>query len=371
MIGQYYYGITYQMVLEADQKGYIYYLTQIITNIINAILTYVFIKLNFNIHFIKLFASSIFIIRPIILKIYIYKKYNISKNAKEDKDLIKNRWDGIGHTIAYFVHNKTDVFVLTIMSSINNVSIYSIYALVVNGLRTIISTICSPIEAAFGNIIAKKEEKVLLRRFSTYELLVDLMSVILFSTGLLLIIPFIELYTASFDINYVYKDFAILILLSEFIYCIRIPYHSIIISSGNYKQTKKGAFIEAFINIAISIVLVHILGLVGVAIGTLIAMVYRLIDYLFYLRKNILSRNITSGLKRICISLIMLFLNYFIISTIYTPVFNNYILFIINGFCILLIIGICNMAIYWILFRKDFMEILSLVRVLLKRKKRS
>ena len=33
--------------------------------------------------------------------------------AKPNNQLIAQRWDGFGHTIAYFIHSKTDVFLYT------------------------------------------------------------------------------------------------------------------------------------------------------------------------------------------------------------------------------------------------------------------
>lgn len=57
---QYFFGITYQMLLEADQKSYVYSLVQIITIIFNTISSIVLINLNYSIQFVK-FISSIFL----------------------------------------------------------------------------------------------------------------------------------------------------------------------------------------------------------------------------------------------------------------------------------------------------------------------
>ena len=77
----------------------------------------------------------------------------------------------------------------------------------------------------------------------------------------------------------------------------RIPYFRIIKAAGHFKQTQNGAFISAALNIIITIVLVFKLGLVGVAIGTLVAMLYHTCYFVWYLRKNILNRNVWHFVK--------------------------------------------------------------------------
>ena len=52
----------------------------------------------------------------------------------------------------------------------------------------------------------------------------------------------------------------------------------------------KAAWVEAITNILISIALVIKYGLVGVAIGTFISMLYRTIDFIILASKDILKR---------------------------------------------------------------------------------
>ncbi len=344
--GEYFFGITYQMLLEAGQNQYIYSITQISCVVLSTIITIILANVYPNIHLIKLIASLFFIIRPLVLRKIVYKKYQIKKLKSKDTSILNNRWDGVGHTVAYFIHNKTDILVLYLFTSLESVSIYSVYALIANGLRSIINTISNPLQATFGNIIAKKELKVLDSRFKQFELIVNMASSILFPVGAALAIPFVRLYSKDFDSNYVFPLFSLLILLAEYFYCIRLPYHIIIISAGHYRQTKRGAFIEAGINIIMSLILVKPLGLVGVAIGTLAAMIYRTIDYVLYLRKDIINRNVLYGFTRIGITTITFFAVYYLLSVInmkiddikdfiiagimYTAI-STVIVFIING----------------------------------------
>ena len=58
------------------------------------------------------------------------------------------------------------------------------------------------------------------------------------------------------------------------------------------------------LNVVISIGLVFWLGLIGVAIGTMISMTYRTIYYALYLRKNILKRRFTLFVKHILVDVV-------------------------------------------------------------------
>ena len=110
---QYYFGITYQILLQADQKIWLTSGLQILTLVINTIFTFVLIKLHCSIHLVKITTAFIFAIRPIVYSIYV-KKYKLNNKTKKDNYSISQIWDGLGHHLAYFIHTNTDIALLTI-----------------------------------------------------------------------------------------------------------------------------------------------------------------------------------------------------------------------------------------------------------------
>lgn len=104
-------------------------------------------------------------------------------------------------------------------------------------------------------------------------------------TGIL-IIPFVKLYTVGVaDANYIVPVFAVLITLAQASYSIRTPYETMVLAANHFKQTQNSAMIEVVMNVFISIILVFKFGLIGVAIGTLVAMLYRTFYFVYYLKK--------------------------------------------------------------------------------------
>lgn len=319
---QYNFSLSWKLLLNADKKVYKVSLVQIGLVFVNTVTFVLCLKIYANIHFLKFISALVFILQPIIYCIIIKKQYNIEKNVKIDEDLIKDRWQGFGINVAAFIHYNTDITILTIFTNLKIVSIYSVYSLVTCGLRQLILAISSGIAPSLGQAYHKTDKKELNNVFEHYEFIITLITFFLFSVGGLLITPFITLYTKGInDANYYQPLFGSFILVSEVIYCIREPYVSLAYSAKRFKDITKHAYIESIINITISLVLVMKFKLVGVAIGTLIAMTYRTIYHIMYLQKNILHRPFTKFLKSFSI---------FIIFTIIGIVFCNYCLPIKN-----------------------------------------
>jgi O-antigen/teichoic acid export membrane protein len=300
---QYYLGITYQVLLQADQKLYIINLVQIVALIINTILIVVLVKIGASIHIIKFLSSLVFILRPVVMFVYVNNKYKLDKYCSPDDSAIKQKWDGFGHHLAFFVHTNTDVVLLTFFTNFKVVSVYTVYFMVVTGIEKLTNIFSSSIEAAFGNMIAKGETDNLDRNFRVSELISSMIITILFTSTALLIIEFITLYTSEInDANYIRPYFAYIMVVSQAVYCLRLPYNALVLAAGHYKQTRNGAFVEVGINICVSIILVNSMGLEGVAIGTLVAMIFRTIQYASYLSKHIIKRSITVFIKRVSVN---------------------------------------------------------------------
>ncbi len=150
----------------------------------------------------------------------------------------------------------------------------------------------------FGDMIAKGEKTALQSNFRLFEFVSYTATTVLFTSTALLILPFVQIYTDGItDADYYRPLFAYVLVAAEAIYCIRLPYHAVVLAAGHFKQTKKGAYTEAIINIVLSIILVNFMGILGAAIATFVAMLYRTVQYAVYLSKNILQRDILYLLK--------------------------------------------------------------------------
>lgn len=310
---QYFFGMPDQLLLLADQKGYVQYNIKSFSLLLNVFLCYVLITLNMGIHAVKLVASITYVLRPLFLRIYVNKHYKINRRKKYSVEPLKQKWNGMAQHVAAVVLDSTDVLILTMFSSLENVSIYSVYYLVVYGIRQMIVTMMNGIQALWGELWAVHDIKKIKKTFMQTEWLLHNIVVLVFGITYLLIIPFVQIYTlGTDDVNYVNKCFSTLIVLAYASYCLRIPYHFLIKAVGHYRQTQFGYIVSAIINIIISVIAVQAYGLPGVAAGTLVATVFQTFYMFWYSRKEILFRTIGSFAKQILTDTIIIFIGIFL-----------------------------------------------------------
>ena len=300
---QYFFGITYQMLFQADQRQYVTTILEIFTVILNTVLAAVLIRAGVGIHGVKLGSAVAFSITPIALYILAGKRYRLDRKAKPDFSSISQRWDAFSLQVASFIHSNTDIALLTVFTNTKEISVYTVYYLVANGLKKIMSTVVVGVESAFGNIIANHEDETLRTDLNHFENLLHILSSILFGTALVLVTPFVQVYTKGIsDVNYIRELFGYLAITGELLFTLRSPYEALVNAAGHYKQTKKYAFIEAGINLGLSIVLIQFFGMVGVVIGTIVSIGYRNITFGCYSSRHIAHRSSAVMVKRFLVT---------------------------------------------------------------------
>ena len=304
---QYFFSLSLRLLINADQRGYIVFSAQIVFTIINFIFTLIVINIYPEIHVLKIANVIAYCIQPIVFATYVKKKYKLDRSISPDKDAISQRWDGFGQNLAFFIHTNTDVVVLTIFCTLLDVSVYSVYFMVIGSLKNLVMSISSAVVPSIGNTLAGGDITKTNEAFDTYETGINLITTFAFACGIILIVPFVNIYTAGInDANYIQPVFGILLMIAEAIYCYRDPYVSIAYASGKFKETAKYAYIEAISNIVISVLLVIRLGLLGVAVGTFVSMCYRLVMHVIYAKKHILYRPISKFVASFARSAIIL-----------------------------------------------------------------
>ncbi len=366
---QYYFGMTYTVLTQADQRRYVTATLQIFTIILNAVLVVVFAKLGASVHILKLGTAAVYILRPIILNIYVRRKYRIDRSVGPDTQAIKQRWDGLGHHIAYFVNLNADVVILTLFSkvssafSIAEVSVYTVYYAVVYGIVNVSNSISSGMEAGFGNMIARNEKENLNKKFGMYEFLSYTIITIMFTCAGILILPFVKVYTGGItDVNYIRPAFAFIMVLAYAAFAVRSPYNILTLAAGHYRQTRNGAFAEAAINVAVSIVGVYFWGIVGVALGTLCAMTFRTVQYAWYLSKNILERSFTVFIKRVGTSALSAALSVFVMKLLPEFVIDSYFRWILFGVLTAVVTASVTLLTSLIFSKKELIDTIKYVK---------
>ena len=370
--GRYFFGTTYMALLSADQSIYISNIFLIAANITNLLISTVLIRKNCSIQVVKLCSSFALLLSPFLRAVYVRKKYKLDRACEPDYSALSLRRDVMAHSIANIVHDHTDIIVLTIFCNVKIVSVYTIYNLVMNALKKTQQIFTSGTEAVFGNMWAKEEVEKIKQSLGCYEYIISAFVSIVFSATVVLLLPFISLYTKGVhDVEYILPIYAIVITGAQMFYSFRTPYLTIVQGVGHYKQTKNGAYAEAIINIVTSVILVKYIGIVGVAVGTLIANVFRTVQYALYIDKHIVPRGKTVFARRILWTVSNILIIYFIVSSKASQfAYLDWKAWIVTALIISILSILLTALSSLIFYRKDFFSTILLVyRVIGKKRK--
>lgn len=308
---QYYFGIVNNILLSADQRGYIHFSLQAISIIVNTIVCAVLLQLGCGIHIVKLTTSLIYIIRPIILQQYVKKHYAVDRRIVFEKEPIQQKWNGVAQHLAAYVLDNTDVLILSLFSTLSYVSIYSVYHFVVYGVKQLIVAMTNGIQSLAGELWAKQKYEELNHFFGWVEWAIHTGTIFAFGCTSVLIVPFVQVYTIEVhDIDYVVPLFAFLITIANMLHCLKTPYQILITACNHFRQTQSCFMIAAIMNLLISIVGIYFYGLTGVAVGTLIAMLFQTIWMVLYDSKHLIQWPIGNFLKQITVDILVFAASY-------------------------------------------------------------
>ncbi|UPO87335.1 oligosaccharide flippase family protein [Niallia sp. Man26] len=295
----FYFQGTYKVFLIAEGKSYIdTSITTIINILINAI-KIVFILKGYNIIAIQTTHFILMILQIVIYQIYINRNYKwLNLKVKPDFDAISQKKSVLIHQVSYLIFNNSDVLILTIFTNLKVVSVYVLYNMLFTVLDNIINMVNSSVTFALGQTFHESRDKFL-KLYNAYEVCFMSFVFSLFTVAYIMILPFMDLYTNGItDINYIDVTIPILFVALKLLVNARATSNNVINIAGHFKKTQNRAIFECVINLVCSIILVQFFGIYGVLIGTIIALLYRAIDIVYYANKKILERTVWITIRR-------------------------------------------------------------------------
>jgi len=361
-----YFGITNMILLQADRKDYVISIGNIFATVLNVIVTYILIKLNCSIHVVKLGTAIAFSLNPIFLWLYNKKHYSIDYKVNYDKSMLSQTKDAFVHVLAEFIHRNTDVIILTLLTNTLVVSVYTVHALVINGLRKLTNAFTANIESVLGRLFNSDRNRFN-DAFRNFEFAVFFLGVFIYSCCSILISSFIRIYTRGVtDINYVIPIYGLLISFGEFMDLAKTPYQFVIRISGRFRETKYISVVEAILNIVISIVLVNLIGIIGVAVGTVVAMIWRTVAYSIYVHRSVLPGSKSYLFVYLLYSLVSGLLSFCVYKIVVVQDVNNYLVFILHGFIAAFITASIQLLLAIVFFKARLFNAAHTIKELIK-----
>ena len=307
----------YRVLLTADQKNYVLSSIGIIQTILRTVI--ICLLAIFKANIVLLYAIAVI---PIAIKcgyIYFYSKKAypyINEKAIADDSALNRRWDVIYQQILGTVQTGAPTIIATIILDFLQVSIYSIYNMVIGGINGVLGIFITGLPAGFGELIAKGEKDKLKKNTSEFEVAYYYILSIIYGVTMVMILPFISVYTKGLTDNYYSPILALVVVLNGLLYNIKTPQSMLIVSAGMYKETRWRVTMQGGIIIVMGIVLGIPFGLPGIIIGSCLSNLYRTIDLICFVPKKITHNKIQVSafrMLRVLLNILMICLPNFIV----------------------------------------------------------
>ena len=343
------FSVKYKILLQADQKYYIQTMAVIATQLLSTIVSIGLINLNFSIHFVRLGGALSYLLTPLFLYEYVRKNYRINWKAKADNVALKQRWNAFALQLATIVNNNVDTVIMTLMVSLKEISVYTVYYMVVHNINKLITSCISGFKAAFGDMIAKGEEDHLRKRFQEIEWALFAAAAAVFSVTAIMLTPFVTLYTKNVtDVNYQRYYFGLIMTCVHMLMVVRIPFQQVVEAAGHFRQTKNGAIYEVILNIVCSVIFAYFYGITGVLLGTAVAALVRTTQFGVYACRNIVKLPVSHMIKNYAVyftsAVFLVYFGRFFVPDVLES-FSEWIMKAVELFvacsCMILIVSLC------------------------------
>lgn len=327
----FYFAATFKQLLIAEGKNYISNMIVFAVQMLTYISKIILAVTQANIILIQVAYFLITIFQVVVYRTYFKRKYTwVDTNAISNKSALKQKNSFMIHQLVNTIFNSTDMIVLSTICGLASVSIYAVYNLVFSGLFNILNTLFTSLGFTLGQTY-HEDKKRYIELHDSFESMYIALAFALISVCYLLILPFISLYTAGVnDIAYFDKELPLLFCMIQLLSAIRAVTSNLINIAQHAKQTISRAITEAVINLSISVIAASIIGIYGVLLGTIVALLYRSNDIIIYANKKILKRSPKRAYMTVVLNFAMFFCVVAIEKIVNIKIYN-YIDFIMYG----------------------------------------
>lgn len=302
----YYFQGKYKVILSAEGKNYVTTNITTILGITTSLVKAAVLIAGGNVVAVQSIYFVVNLIQMLVFVLYMKKHYAwINYHDTPDLDAISQKNAVLVHQISGIVFTNTDVLVLTVLTTLKQVSVYSMYAMIFGMVKAIVTVFTESFVYALGQSFHNKPR--FFRIFDAYETYCLAISGALFCLLNVLILPFLRLYTAGVtDANYLDPYLPWLFTTFYLMHHGRAPSAHVINIAQKFEATKWRSILESVINVTSSVILTYFFGIYGVLFGTIIALLYRTNDIIIYSSK-IMQRSPLITYRRWLTNVVLLF----------------------------------------------------------------
>ncbi len=300
----YFISASYQALLIADQK---FYIVSIVNSTYGLITIPVVLLLLFTKNMLVVQLGNLILMLCQLITIAVLAKIIYRgkiKNVKtRDKSMLSMRWEVFINEIGLLIEINAPVLIITFVMGAASVAVYAVYNMVFQALQSVVRISRDALRPAFGQVWASGETERVKSAYNQYEWITYTMTFVLYTVAMILILPFVKLYTESItDIEYIIPSFAFLFCLSGVIRQLQLPASVMIGAAGKFKEVRNNIIVTAVVCLALGIPGCYFFGLTGVMFAMVCATLIRMGYTTYYINKKVLGR----GIRTVCFRLVRL-----------------------------------------------------------------
>ena len=264
----------YRVLLQAEGRGYVLINANLLLTVSISIGKIILLICGLSLIAVQLLCFLCGLLQTALLTLYAKKQYSwLNRAVPPDTTATAQHRAVLVHQISGLIFQNTDVLLLSVVCGLKTTSVYSMYVMLFGMVGTAVSAINGSVSFILGQTYHTDRARFL-RLYRAFETCNMALTFALYLTADVFILPFLKLYTAGVtDTSYLDP------VLPHLFVC------TYLLSNGRAAAQR---VIESTLNIMISLLLIRPLGMYGVLIGTIAALLYRTNDMIFYASHKLL-----------------------------------------------------------------------------------
>ena len=362
----YFFHAKYKLLLNVDGRAYVISVISSVYQILLSLGKAVFLFFGFHIFAVQSVYLLLSLLQALLFAVYIKKTYPwLDLTVDPDNDSISKSKNAFVHQISGLIFNNTVILLLTFVCDLKVVSVYSLYKTLVGLVGTLINHFSSSVNFKLGQIFNDRARFI--KVFDAFETFHITLTYSLCTVAYIFLMPFMRLYTDGMDSNYLLTYMPLLAVLVEVLSFIRLPSQNVISYAGHFKETQWRSVCESVINLSVSVVLVFVfetlwgVGIYGVLVGTVVALLYRVNDIFIYTNRKILNRSPFKVYRTCFVCTITSMILIFLFRIINTNL-NNYVSLIFTAGVVCIVVVLVQFIVNFAVDNKSIKPVLSILK---------
>ena len=293
----------YRILMEVDGRKYVLNNAETALQLVSNAAKILVLIFSDSLILIQLTYCIIYLGQLAFLYFYARHRYKwLDLKAKPDLDAISQKNSVLVHQLSGMVFNNTDVLLISALCDFKAASIYAIYNIFFSQVQNFVTSVISSFTFALGQMF-HTDRKKFDRLFNVYETLYIMATFIIFTLMAVFLLPLIQIYTSGIDdAEYTNVFLILLFVIMNLLSNAKIPANSVIEFAGGFEKTRSYAIWEMVINLSVSVIAILYMGICGAIVGTIAALLYRMIVTVHYSNKKILERSQFSTYKIVLVN---------------------------------------------------------------------